>query len=637
MSSDAGGPTVFLSYAHADQAKARRLASILEQSGFTIWWDDLIEGGSRFANSIDDALQKADAVLVLWSKASIDSDWVRDEAAQGRDRRRLVPLSLDGSAPPLGFRQIQVIDLAGWRGRGSAPQIEAIRRAIAAAVGSQVEPRSTARRAAGPAVSRRQAIAIGGGALVAASGGLIAWRSGLIGPAGPAAQSIAVLPFKNLSGPDQAYLSDGLTDEIRSALSRNAGLMVLATTSSNTVRDETGDARAIARKLGVAYLLDGSMQRDGDMVRVSTNLANGETGFSEWSQRVERKFGDIFQFESEIARMVSDALSVRMATNAPAPGGTRNARAYEAYLQGKALYNLAKDEATDRQAKADYEIAIAADPNFALAHAALSRSLSSLASTYAKADELKAIFTHAIDEARRATAIAPTLAEGHLALGYALFAGRLDPRGARPSYDAAYKYGRGNADIVQLCATYLVRTRRFQEARDATDRALALDPLNPRAHRAAGSVAYTSRRYADAIAQFQQALDLNPKMSNANAGIGDSLMELGRLREARAAYLREPSAMFRLRGLAALEHRAGNQAAAEKAFEQLVSEVGDAAMYQQAQVMAQWGKADDALTKLQRARAIGDSGLSFVATDPLLDPISKDQRFVRFVKELGFG
>ena len=187
-----------------------------------------------------------------------------------------------------------------------------------------------------------------------------------------------------------------------------------------------------------------------------------------------------------------------------------------------------------------------------------------------------------------------------------------------------------------LYAAYTARTRRFREARDAIDWALALDPLNPRAHRAAGTVAFASRRYADAIKQAQRALDLNPKISNANAFIGDSLMELGKLDDARAAYLKEPSAMFRLRGLAALEHRAGNQAAAEKALAQLVSEVGDAATYQQAEVMAQWGRADDAMAKLQRAREIGDSGLSMVATDALLDPISRDPRFVRFVKDLGF-
>ena len=114
-------------------------------------------------------------------------------------------------------------------------------------------------------------------------------------------------------------------------------------------------------------------------------------------------------------------------------------------------------------------------------------------------------------------------------------------------------------------------------------------------------------------------------------------MQLGKLAEARAAYLKEPSAMFRLRGLAALEHRAGNQAAADKALAQLISDVGDAAMYQQAEVMAQWGRADEAMARLQRARAIGDSGLIMIATDPMLDPISRDPRFTRLVKDLGFA
>jgi TolB-like protein/Tfp pilus assembly protein PilF len=635
MPSGDGRPTIFLSYAHGDRAKARRLAELLQQSGYVVWWDALIEGGTRYARSIDEALQAADAVLVLWSQRSIESDWVRDEAAQGRDRHRLVPLSLDGTLPPLGFRQIQAIDLAHWRGRADAPQVEAIRRAVATAVG-QAPPSPIATQS----FTRRRVLAVGasGGVVLAGGGALVAWQTGLIGSARANARSIAVLPFKNLSGDHaQAYLSDGLTDEVRSALTRNAGLMVLAATSSNEASAMTGDATSIASKLDVAYLLEGSVQRSGNIIRVAANLTNGRTGFSEWSQQVERRLEDIFAFESEIAGTVSNALSVRMATDAPTPGGTRNVHAYEAYLQGKALYNLAKDEATDRQAKADYEIAIAADPNFALVHAALSRSLSSIASQYAPASELKATFAQAIDEAKRAIAIAPTLAEGQLALGYALFAGRLDAKGARPSYDAAYKYGRGNADILLLYAVYTARTRRFREARDAIERALVLDPLNPRTHRAAGTIAIVSRRYADAISQCRRALELNPKMSSAYAFIGDSLMELGKLADARAAYMKEPSAMFRLRGLAAVEHRAGNQSAADSAFSQLVSEVGDAAMYQQAEVMAQWGRADEAMAKLQRARAIGDSGLSMIATDPLLDPISKDPSFVKFVKDIGFA
>jgi len=635
MSNDGSQPTVFLSYAHGDHAKAERLAKALQQAGYTVWWDALIEGGSRYAATIDEALQAADAVIVLWSKHSIDSDWVRDEAAQGRDRHRLVPLSLDGTHAPLGFRQIQVIDLSRWRGHAATSQFEAIRRAIATAMGqSPPQPRMAAQ-----AVSRRGALAIAGGAAaVTAGGGLIAWETGLIGAAPAAARTIAVLPFKNLSGdPGQAYVSDGLTEEIRSALSHNAGLLVLASTSSNTVRDDAGDARSIARKLKVAYLLDGSVQRAGDRVRVATNLTNGKTGFSEWSQRVERKFGDIFALQSEIARSVSEALSVRMATDAPALGGTRSARAYEAYLRGKALYNLAQGEASDREARADFEIAVTADPNFALAHAALSRVLASLAASSASASELKPLYTRAIAEAERAIDLAPTLPQAQLALGYAKFAGFLDVRGARASYDKAYQYGRGDADIVLLYALYCVRARRFGEARDAIDRALALDPLNPRTHRAAGSIAYSSRDYDLAIAHFRRALALNPGMTNARGMLAYSLLQKGQLDDARVAATAEKKAMFKYTALAAVEHRAGNGAAAQKALDALVAEEGDAALYQQAEIMAQWGRADDSIALLNKARAVGDSGLTSITTDPLLDPIARDPRYRAFVRELGFG
>jgi TolB-like protein/Tfp pilus assembly protein PilF len=637
MSSDVAQPTIFLSYAHGDHAQAQRLAAALQRGGCTVWWDALIEGGTRYAASIDEALETADAVVVLWSRNSVNSDWVRDEAAQGRERHRLVPLSLDGTHPPLGFRQIQMIDISGWNGRSNAPQLEAVRRGIAAAMGQPVPARAAEKPKIG--LSRRTALAGGAGTVaVLAGGGLIAWETGLIGAGRAQARSIAVLPFKNLSGDaGQAYLSDGLTEEVRSALSRNAGLMVLASASSNTVGDERADAVSIARKLGVAYLLEGSIQRAGDVVRVATDLTNGTTGFSEWSQAVDHPLSDIFAFEDEIARTVSNAMSVRMATDAPALGGTRNVKAYEAYLRGRALYNLSKGEETDLQARANYELAIAADPDFALAHAALSRLLASLAANEASASELKSLYDGAIYEAQRATQLAPTLPEGHLALGFALFSGRLDVRGARPSFDKAYLYGRGDADIVLLYALYMVRARRFAEARSAIERALALDPLNPRTHRAAGSIAYTSRRYADAVTQYQRALQLNPQMSSAHAGLGDALMALGKMQEARTAYAAEPKAMFRLPGQAVLEHRAGNQPAAERAFAQLVSEVGVAATYQQAQVMAQWGRTDQALRLLARARAVGDSGLIFAATDPMLDPIARDPRFTRFVKDIGFA
>ena len=132
--------SLFLSYSRDDEAKARRLALALQHLGYTVWWDALIEGGATYARKIAAALESADVVIVLWSKNSVESDWVRDEAAQGRDRHRLVPLSLDGSQPPLGFRQYQVINLSGWRGRRGAKEIVALERAIAATASGEAAP-----------------------------------------------------------------------------------------------------------------------------------------------------------------------------------------------------------------------------------------------------------------------------------------------------------------------------------------------------------------------------------------------------------------------------------------------------------------------------------------------------------------
>lgn len=623
--------TLFLSYARADESAARRIASALKHSGYIVWWDALIEGGAAFARSIAEALESADAVMVLWSQTSVESDWVKDEAAQGRERHRLIPLSLDGTLPPLGFRQYQMIDLTHWHGRRNSLQFAAIERAIASALGH--EPGNGAAPRA--RLSRRGLIVSGGAATVAAVGGAswLAWERGLFG--GQEALSIAVLPFRNISGDrSQDYFADGLTEEVRSALTRIDALHVLAGTSSEKASEQADDAKTIAAHLGVAYLLNGSVQRAADTVRIATDLVDGRTGFSRWSKSVDRRLTDIFAVQSEIARMVAGAMSVQVATAEPAPGGTRNVQAYEHYLQGRSLFDLAKDEQTDRAALNYFEMAIAEDPKFALAHAARSRSLAVIAGEHATADQIRPMYSEAIAAARRAIELAPSLAEGHLALGYVIFAGKLEIRGAWPSYQQAYRLGYGNADTVLLYALYCSRAGRPAEAKTAVERAVLLDPLNPRAFRAQGSVAYAARRYADALPPLSRALQLNPKMTFAHSLAGNSLLGLGRTEDALKEFEAEPGPQFRLTGLAITQHRLGNRAAAEKAFAQLQSEVGDAAVYQQAEVLAQWGRADESLQKLARAREVGDSGLTYAATDVMLDPLRRDQRFTSFINAL---
>ena len=621
--------TLFLSYARADEPFARKLATALEQAGFTIWWDAMIEGGAAFGRSIAEALERADAVLVLWSKTSIDSDWVKDEAAQGRDRHRLIPLAIDGTPPPLGFRQYQTIDLSHWNGRRTAPQFASLERAVAAALGQK-----PAAQAAQARVDRRDLL-IGGSAAAAIAVGGGAWllwdreirRSG-------EALSIAVLPFRNLSGDRaQDYFADGLTDEVRTALTRISELQVLAGTSTEEATGKD-NPKVIASALGVGFLLNGSVQRAGEMVRIAIDLVDGRTGFSRWSQSVDRKLTDIFAVQSDIARLVAGAMSIQVATAEPAPGGTRNVSAYENYLQGRALFNLARDETSDRAALTHFEMAIAEDPKFALAYAARSRALMVIAGEHADVSELKPLYSEAIVAARQSVGLAPDLAEGHLALGYAMFAGKMDIRGAWPSYERAYRLGHGNADIALLYALYCSRAGRPDEAKKAVERAVLLDPLNPRAFRAQGSVAYAARRFADALPPLQRALQLNPKMTFAHSLAGNALLGLGRTADAIKEFESEPEPQFRLTGLAIAQHRLGNNAAAQKAFADLQSEVGDAAVYQQAEVLAQWRRLDDSFQKLDRARQVGDSGLTYAATDVMLDPLRRDQRFTHLINDL---
>ena len=642
---DANRTTVFISYARADQAQATKLAKALEQAGLEVWWDALIEGGAAFAKSIEAALENCNAVVVLWSRTSVASDWVLDEAAKGRDLRKLVPISLDGTLPPLGFRQYQSIDLSGWQGDPAAAEIASVVRGVAAAARHATHRTDTEESAPAHGITRRGVLVAAAGTALAGTAGFFAWRQGLIGSRRVASSnSVAVLPFANLSGDaSQAYFSDGLSEELRATLARNAQLLVMAQASSAMFRDHKDDAVTIAAKLGVAYLLDGSVRRSGDIVRVEADLIDGATGFSRWSQSFDRAMHDIFAMQSEIANTVANALVAQVTSDGKpggnelaASGGTTNVAAYDAYLRGRALYGLSVDEATERAALAQFDAAIAADPGYAAAHAARARSLTTIANQYGEAGQLAGLYDAAIASAQRAIVIAPDLADAHSTLGFTLFQGRLDPRAAREPFERSRELGAGEATVMARYAQYSARTGRQREAAEAMQRALLLDPLNPLIYRAAGSVEYAARNYEAAIPPIRKGLELNPRMSRASAAIGDALLMLGRLEDARAAYAAEPAEDPRLTGLAIAEHRLGNTEAARAAMTQLVAKQGDSVLYQQAQILAQWGDRDASIARLQRALEIGDSGLIYARNDPFLDPLRKDPRFAQLLSSLGF-
>lgn len=639
-------PSVFLSYSRADQERVRVLVEALERAGLQVWWDDQIEGGAAYAKAIETALQASDAVIVAWSAHSVGSDWVLDESAHGRDMKKLVPLSLDGTEPPLGFRQYQAIPLAFAHGRIDDASLQAVLRAVLPLAGREAVPRPVARSNAAHDALRRRLLAGGGGALLVAAGvGALGWKRGWFGGAATAAAegSVAVLPFDNLSGnPGKAYFSDGLSEELRATLARNRKLKVMAKTSSDKFRDSQDGAVRIAGQLGVAFLLDGSVRWAGDQVRVVADLIDGSTGFSRWTHTFERRIDDVFAVQSEIAATVATALAAQVVDpgtprdQRAASGGTANVAAFDAFLRGRALYETGSDEAAERQSLALFDTAIELDPDYAAAQASRAAALTTLANQYGEVGQRVAMYDQAIAAARRAIALAPKYANAYSMLGFVQFQGKLDARAAREPFEKSDALGRGEANVQARWAQYCARTGRDREATEAMQRALSRDVLNALIYRAAGTVEYAARRFEASIPPLRQALQMNPKMSRAHAHVGDALLNLGKLAQAREEYAAEPVPDFRLAGLAIAEHRDGKQGAARAAMDKLVAELGDSVLYQQAQVLAQWGELDTAMARLLKAREMGDSGLIYARNDPFLDPLRKDPRMAALLAGLGF-
>ena len=631
--------TIFLSHSSADKKQAVLIVRTLETAGYQVWWDGLLEGGERFSPTIEAALENARAVVVLWSKTSVVSHWVNDEATRARDTARLVPVSLDGSLPPLGFRQFHSIDVSLVVRKPDSEPMQKLLRAVAALHDTPALP-PQGERAKVP--SRRQAL-VGAGALTLAGiGGLLFWNARGLFKGPKVERSIAVLPFTNLSGdPGQRYFSDGLTGEIRTQLSRNPMLQVLGRTSSESAKRQNRDAKAIARELGVSFLLSGAVQKAGERIKVTVELTDGSSGLSKWAQSYERPLTDIFAVQAEIGAAVASALSAAIGGTGDQPanvqtGGTDNVAAFDAYLRGRDLYEAGIDEHSDRQALAYFDRAIALDARYAGAHAARSRSLAVIGNLYADGAERLRLYDAAVVAARRSTELAPEFAEGFSALGFALETGKLDMRGARAPFERSYELGRGNADILSRYAAFRSHLRDNERAKSIVVQAAKLDPLSARAFFASGDISYGARDFADAVTAFDRAISLNPTLVGGHSSLGFAQLMLGRIDDAHASFSKEKISVLRLPGYAIIAKRRGDRAGAQAALAALIEEYGDKSNYQYAQIYAQWGDKPRALAALQKAWELRDGGIMLMYNDPLLDPLGETEGYRALAKQVGF-
>ena len=394
---------VFVSYNSDDRQIAHQFARGLEREGFSVWWDQAIDAGEAFDRATEKALGEARAIVVLWSKHSVESDWVRAEATEARATGRLVPVMIEPCKRPVIFELTQTADLVGWDGDATDTRwrtfIDGLRRStgqprpdggptLQAPVAAPVTSRTGARRWVTLAI---------GAALLAAAGlywvllprseNLTPTAATASSPAVPVEQSgvtLAVLPFANLSAdPAHEYFSDGLTEEILNQLAQIPALRLTGRTSSFSFKGKNEDLRQIGAKLGVAHLLEGSVRKDGDQLRVTAQLIRVEDGTHEWSKTYDRSLSGVFAVQDEIAKDVAQALSVKLdvGTLNRAQGGTTNVEAYERYLQWREFaLSERRDLAEVRRMVQRLREAVALDPGFALAWDGLARSLDDLAS-----------------------------------------------------------------------------------------------------------------------------------------------------------------------------------------------------------------------------------------------------------------
>jgi TolB-like protein/tetratricopeptide (TPR) repeat protein len=468
-------------------------------------------------------------------------------------------------------------------------------------------------------------------------------------PAGISSKSIAVLPFDNLSrDPDNAYFTEGVQDEILTRLAKVADLKVIARTSTQKFKSAPENLPDIAKQLGVANILEGSVQKVGDQVRVNVQLINALTSTHLWADIYDRKLTDIFAVESDIAKGIADTLRAKLSSSAEhvlASRPTENPEAHELYLKGRYFWN--RRTGANLQKAADYfQQAIGKDPAYAMAYSGLA-DCHVLLPAYAELgsnprDELP----KALEAARKAVELDDTLGEGHTSLARAL-ASDLQLSAAMSEFKRAIELNPNYATAHQWFGECLQSQGHLEEALAELKRAQELDPLSLIINSVLGFALDTVGKSDEAIAQLHKAIEIDPNFVNAYGQLGNVLEHRGRLKEAIVEYEKCSNSVapdpIDLANVAAAYFLVGRTAEARQGWDKLksLSERQYVPAYSMAIVQLAFGNKDEAIRLLEKSyedRAPFDSAdLGWILVDHRLDPLRSDPRFKKLVTRIFSG
>jgi TolB-like protein len=453
--------------------------------------------------------------------------------------------------------------------------------------------------------------------------------------AAPESRSIAVLPLLNESGdPKDEYFSDGLSEELIAALAQIKELKVIGRSSSFRFKDRKEEPKTIGEKLGVATLLEGTVRKQGDRVRIVAELINAADGIELWTRTFDRELKDIFGVQQEIAAAVAAALKVTLLGGNEqelVKSATENAEAHNAYLQAH-FHFLRRNLEDYRKAITYYDQAIQLDPNYALAYAERSELWTLMGDL---TGERATSYAKARSDAEKAVKIAPALGEAHAALGWVLFFGEWKFSEGRSELNRAKELSPANPTINDLLARVIVYVGRIDDAERQARQAVELDPLSVATHFNLGRVLFMAGKLDEAAAAGRKQAELQPSAASSHRWQVLVAVQQGdgatALREAQA----EPDAGFRAFELALAQYIRGDRTASDAALAELIATGRNGYAYQIAQVYAVRGEIDKAFEWLQIAFDNHDGGMLGLAVDPVLRGLHGDPRYKQLLAKVG--
>jgi len=466
--------------------------------------------------------------------------------------------------------------------------------------------------------------------------------------------SVAVLAFDNLSDDrGSEYFSDGISEELLTVLQKIPGLHVAARTSAFSFKGKNATAQEIGQKLGVMHLVEGSVRKAGDVVRIAARLTQANTGEEQWSENYTRNLKDVFAVQTELAQTIVEQLRGQLTGSAANPeakaaiqaqvqaaekGGTKNVEAHESYLRGRFFMNRHSEKETD-QARAAFERAVQIDPHFALAWAGLAQT-HVWDCNYATEGGQKGFNAHlaaARDAVQRALALEPDLPEALFPRAQIETNFDYDFKGAAETLRKALALAPQDPTLLEWGGSLAFTRSQPQQGFDLSRRAVASDPVNAQARAILANSLSNAGNQEEARAEYGRVIELNPSAPNSYAALGMTYVLQGKFEEATAAAEKDTADWARLLVVSCARWGQKRVPESDAALAELTAKFGETAAYQIAEVYAYRNDKDNAFEWLERARRQRDAGIPGSRPDVLLKNLHDDPRWDAFLRKVGLA